>query len=213
MAVADQQLDSRLFRLPLEIRNRIYDFCLVLDHSDFGYTKRSLHVYFESGEYSKPLPPVMLACKRAYQEMRMQVHHESMLRVYIPEYSPSIGFAVHGILRYERLLKLYLLVSMEHPYWNRWLHFFEEVANRTSRLRELVIDWEPRQLRLSGSQAVLHEKKENHFLQIVGGLKELGMIRLHGDIPPHWTKKLEEMTTARIISYRLRWWKEPGRDW
>lgn len=212
MEVADQ-LNSPLFSLPLEIRTRIYDFYLAFDDRDFGYTKRPLFVYLDNGEYSKGLPSLMLACKRSYQEMRTQVHHESILRVLMSQWSPRIGFAVHGNLRYDRLHKLHLIVSMEHPYWNRWLGFFEEIARRISGLRELVIDWEPRQFNLSGREAALHEKKEDHFLRLVGGLKELRLIRLYGDIPPHWTKKLEEMTAARIMSYKLRWWKEPGRDW
>ncbi len=140
----DPQLSSRLLCLPFEVLARIYDAYLAFGLSDFDDTLRPFHVYLDNGEYSQPLPPFMLTCKRVYNDLRTQVHTEAALKVYMMEFGSRLGFAVHGNLRYARLRKLYFILAMEHPYWNRWLPLFEEVALRSTELQEIVIDWQPR---------------------------------------------------------------------
>ncbi|KAF4879311.1 hypothetical protein CGCSCA1_v001548 [Colletotrichum siamense] len=145
MASPTNQESSKLFELPWEIRERIYEYYLSFDHDDFGDTLRPLHLYIEQGGYSKPIPPLMLTSKRAYRELHQRVHSDAVMRVHTAGWGDRrIGFAVHGKLRFERLRRLYVLVAMEYPNWNRWLGMLGEVTRRATNLNELVVDWEPR---------------------------------------------------------------------
>ncbi|KAF9876885.1 short-chain dehydrogenase reductase sdr [Colletotrichum karsti] len=190
---------SRLFELPWEIRERIYEYYLSFDHNDFGDTLRPLHLYIEQGGYSKPIPPLMLTCKRGYRELHQRVHSDALMRVHTAGWGDRrIGFAVHGTLRFERLRRLYILVAMEYPNWNRWLGMFGEVARRAKNLSELVVDWEPRPNSTKGWEAKLTEKKYDEFFGIVSDLKNLQVVRFHGVMPSGWRERFEKETTARL---------------
>ena len=142
------------------------------------------------------------------------MHHQAVMRVFNTELSARIGFAVHGALRYERLHRLVVVVAMEHPHWNKWLPFLEEVARHTTRVRELVIDWQPRQAgHLGRWEAKFTANKEARLLDLVAGLPELQKVWLYGKFPGNWKEDLEEKTTAKVYAYRYRWWKDPGGVW
>lgn len=210
----DAQLSSPLLGLPQEILDRIYGYYLAFDQSDFVDSLRPFHDFIEGGDYSTPPPPLQLSCKRAYHDLREQVHHEAALRVYTTELGVRVGLAARGTLRYPRLHKLYLVIAMEHPHWNRWLPLLDEVARRADGLRELVVDWQPRrQIHFSRWDTTLNAKKEEQFFRILGGLGQLKTIRLHGDVPAHWKQSLGEVTTARVVKYACKWWQEPGGLW
>ncbi|KAI0098147.1 hypothetical protein GGR51DRAFT_538875 [Nemania sp. FL0031] len=207
------QAESPFFSLPSEVRDRIYDFCLTYDHSDFGDTLRPREVYLDDDAYSRPLPGLMRSCKRAYQEMWPAVHDQAIMRVEMRGRIAErrIGFAVHGTLRFARLRKLWLLVPLEHPNWNRWLYFFGDVVQRAPDLKVLVIDWAPRQVREKGWYGRVNGRKEKEFLQMIEDLKELHTVVVHGDIPDRWIERLKK-AVARVVHYRSRWWREPGMD-
>ncbi|KAG7062299.1 aromatic compound dioxygenase [Colletotrichum scovillei] len=176
MSAPLEQNGSGLFSLPWEIREKIYEYYLSFDHDDFGDTVRPLHVYFEQGEYKKPLPPLMVTCKRIYRELHQPVHADAIMRVHSHGYGDRrIGFAVHGTLRFERLRRLYVLIAMEYPNWNRWLAIFAEVARRAEGLAELVVDWEPRPGPPNPKvwEAKLTEKKHDEFFGVLAALKGL----------------------------------------
>lgn len=208
------QLESPLLRLPQEILDRIYGCYLAVDQSDFVNTLRPLHDFIEKDGHSGPLPALMLTCKRVYYDLHEQIHHEAALKVYTTELGVRIGLVIRGVLRYEHLHKLYFIIAMEHPHWNRWLPFLEEVAKRATELRELIVDWQPRQQILTSRWDItLQAKKEQLFFRILGGLRNLKTIRVYGDIPAQWRQSLGEATTARVIQYKHRWWRDPGGDW
>ncbi len=211
----DAQLSSKLLCLPFELLERIYDAYLAFGLDDFDDTLRPFHVYLDNGEYHKPLPPLMLTCKRTYNELRDKVHTEAAIKVYMMEFGARLGFAVHGTLRYARLKTLYLVVAMEHAYWNRWMAVFEEVANRAQDLKEIIIDWHPRlvQNRVVQWEIKMNKKKEDQFFQLLGEFKHLQVIRLHGNVPPNWRVALQEVTDARLVVVNDKWWKDPGRLW
>ncbi|CAI0653897.1 unnamed protein product, partial [Colletotrichum noveboracense] len=215
MTSPTNQESSRLFELPWEIRERIYEYYLSFDHDDFGDTLRPLHLYIEQGGYSKPIPPLMLTSKRAYRELHQRVHSDAVMRVHTAGWGDRrIGFAVHGKLRFERLRRLYVLVAMEYPNWNRWLGMLGEVARRATNLSELVVDWEPRPS--SGNtkvwEAKLTERKHDEFFRIIADLKNLQVVRFHGDMPPGWRDRFARETSARLVLYKSKWWKEPGME-
>ncbi|KAL0934812.1 uncharacterized protein CTRU02_209403 [Colletotrichum truncatum] len=213
--MAAEQNSSQLFQLPWEIREQIYAYYLSFDLEDFGDTLRPLHLYIEQEGYAKPIPPLMLTCKRAYREVHRQVHSDAVMRVHTAGWGgPRVGFAVHGTLRFERLQRLYVLVAMEYPNWNRWLGMFSEVSQRATNLSELVIDWEPRPSSgsIKGWEAKLAEKKQNEFFNILSGLKNLQVIRFHGEMPTGWRERFEKETPATLFSYRFKWWKESGME-
>lgn len=211
----NSQLESPLLGLPQEILDRVYGYYLALDPSDFIDSLRPFHDFIEKEEpESGPLPPLMLTCKRAYYDLREHVHHEAAIRIYTTELGVRVGLAARGTLRYDRLHKLYLVPAMEHPHWNRWLPLLEEVAKRATGLRDLVVDWQPRQqIHTSKWDRTLHAKKEQQFFQIVGKFPQLRTIRLYGNIPAHWKQSLGEATPARVVQHECKWWKDPGGNW
>ncbi|KAJ9137142.1 hypothetical protein NKR23_g9398 [Pleurostoma richardsiae] len=219
MAV-DPQNQSLLFSLPWEVRENIYDRLLAFRYADFEHTTRPDHIFLDN-PHTKPLPPAMLACKRLYRELAPAVHQTAALRACMFEHGRRVGFAVHGNLRVGRLHVLYLLVAMEHANWNAWLRFAGEVLRRAGELQELVVDWEPRRTgggRTGGAAAAKgflaqHERRmEEQFFGVVAGVQTLETLRIHGDVPGYWLARLGEMTSARIVHSRTRWWKEDGRD-
>ncbi|KAF4941442.1 hypothetical protein CGCF245_v001541 [Colletotrichum fructicola] len=215
MTSPTNQESSRLFELPWEIRERIYEYYLSFDHDDFGDTLRPLHLYIEQGGYSKPIPPLMLTSKRAYRELHQRVHSDAVMRVHTAGWGDRrIGFAVHGKLRFERLRRLYVLVAMEYPNWNRWLGMLGEVTRRATNLNELVVDWEPRPSNGNTKvwEAKLTERKHDEFFRIISDLKNLQVVRFHGDMPVGWRDRFARETSARLVLYKSKWWKEPGME-
>ncbi|KAI0904065.1 hypothetical protein F4823DRAFT_628925 [Ustulina deusta] len=207
------QANSPLFSLPSEVRDRIYDFYLTYDHSDFEDTLRPHKRFLDNDVvYSRALPALMRSCKRAYQEMCPAVHGRAVMRVEMRgRVERRIGFAVHGTLRFGRLRKLWLLVPLEHPNWNRWLYFFSDVISRTPNLEVLVIDWAPRPTREYDWEGRANAKKEDEFCEIIKGLKELHTLKVHGNVSARWIDRLGD-SVQRVILDRSRWWREPGMD-
>ncbi|KAI1407094.1 hypothetical protein F5Y13DRAFT_175628 [Hypoxylon sp. FL1857] len=208
------QLQSLLLRLPREVRDRIYDFYLAYDHVDFEDSLRPQLVYMGDVPYSRPLPALMLACKSLYQELRPIVHGQAVLRVAVHGWNDRrIGFGVRGVLLFDRLEKLWLLVATEHPNWNSWLSFFGEVVHRARNLQVLVIDWNPRPVSSIGWTGRVNMKKEDEFFGIIASLEKLLVIRVHGNIPPRWTNRLDAIAAhTHVVCHRFRWWREPGLD-
>ncbi|GJC84345.1 hypothetical protein ColLi_07183 [Colletotrichum liriopes] len=210
-----RQDGSGLFGLPWEVRERIFDYYLAFNREDFGSTSRPLLTYFEQGVYTKPLPSFMLTCKRAYRELQQQVHADAVMHVHSQALGDrGIGFAVHGTLRFERLRRLYVLITTEYPNWNRWMGVFSEVAQRSKDLAELVIDWKPRPTfpNLKGWELKFNEKKYDEFFGILSELHHLEVVRFHGELPVGWRERFEEETTARLVCYKFKWWKEHGLE-
>ncbi|RYP53027.1 hypothetical protein DL768_001930 [Monosporascus sp. mg162] len=206
------QAQSPIFLLPREVRDRIYEFYLAIDHADFGDTLRPHHVYLGSADYSQPIPALMCTCKRAYRELASAVHNQAVMRVETHGLNESrIGFAVHGTLRFDRLQKLWLVVTASYPNWNRWLYFFKEVAQRARNLKTLIIDWWPRPVSSAGWEGRMNTKKEDDFFAILEDLEGLQLIQLHGDIPAVWRQRLDKAAT-RVVYYPFRWWRERGMD-
>ena len=211
--VAHDQSQSPLFSLPQEVRDNIWSYLIAFRYEDFELTTRPDYVFLEH-VHTKPLPPAMLACKRAYHELNPTVQHTAALRACMFEFGKRVGFAVHGTLKVERLRKLYLVVAMEHANWNSWLRFLQEVLVRADSLRELVIDWEPR-LAVGTGRGFLaaHERRmEESFLQVVAGLKQLDVIRIHGSVANAWKLKLKGLADVRVIANPIRWWREEWKS-
>jgi hypothetical protein len=101
---------------------------------------------------------------------------------------------------------------MEHPNWNRWLNFFSEVTSRGVHLNTLIVDWEPRPIVAKNWVGRMNRKKEDEFLGVITGMKQVRLIKLYGEIPSYWKEKLGEISGKRVIYYPFRWWREPGMD-
>ncbi|KAI1081782.1 hypothetical protein F5B20DRAFT_535360 [Whalleya microplaca] len=210
------QAQSPFFSLPQEVRDHIYELYLTFNHTfnhtDFGDTLRPRHMYMDVAAYSRPLPALMFSCKRAYQELASAVHGQALMRVEMRGRNERrIGFAIHGTLHFDRLVKLWLLVATEHTNWNRWLSFFGEVIQRARNLKALVIDWEPRVFPYSEWAGRVNTKKEDEFFGIIASLKTLEVIEIHGSIPDGWKSRLEGIA-KHVVYYRYRWWREPGLE-
>ncbi|KAI0106593.1 hypothetical protein F4776DRAFT_437744 [Hypoxylon sp. NC0597] len=212
--LVDMQFQSPLFHLPREVRDDIFDFYLAYDHIDFEDTLRPQLVYMGDVPYSRPLPALMITCKSLYQELRPKVHGQAVLRVAVHGWNDRrIGFGVRGILRFDRLEKLWLVVATEHPNWNSWLLFFGEVIKRARNLLALAIDWNPRPVDSVGWVGRVNMKKEDEFFGIVATLEKLQVIQVYGNISSRWPSRLDAITTRPyVVCHRFRWWREPGLD-
>lgn len=215
------QPSSFLFAMPGEIREAIYAYYLTFHYGDFEFSSRPFFTFLGEREFSKPLPALMLSCKRAYDEMRPTVHEEAVLRACMFEHGKRIGFAVHGNLRLRRLRRLVFHVAMEHANWNTWMSFFSHMMDCANGLRELLVDWEPRRAPSSGGIGYLAQqdsRMEKRFFETIAGAPGLETVRLHGDIPPHWLDRLEVMIANRqdrvvkVKSLKDKWWMEGRED-
>ncbi|KAI0836598.1 hypothetical protein F5Y06DRAFT_272911 [Hypoxylon sp. FL0890] len=181
------QLQSPLFHLPREVRDKIYDFYLTYDHVDFEDSLRPQLVYMGDIPYSRPLPALMLTCKSLYRELSPIVNGQAVLRVAVRGWNDRrIGFGVRGVLRFDRLEKLWLLVATEHPNWNSWLSFFGEVIRRAQNLLALVIDWNPRPVDSVDWAGRVNMKKEDEFFGIIATMEKLQVISIYGNISSRW---------------------------
>ncbi|KAI1767155.1 hypothetical protein GGR53DRAFT_145099 [Hypoxylon sp. FL1150] len=206
-------MESPLLSLPLEVRERIYDFYLVFNHNDFEDTLRPQHVYLDGPPHARPLPSLMLTSKTLYRELSPAVHKQAAVRVLSHGWTDRrIGFAVHGTLRFERLEKLWLLLTAEYPQWNSWLSFFGAVVERAPHLNTLVVDWAPRTVSETGWKERANIKKEKEFCAMMASLKELRHLHIYGDISGRWMSQLEK-TVPHIVHHKFHWWREPGLDW
>ncbi|KAI0179387.1 hypothetical protein GGR52DRAFT_304332 [Hypoxylon sp. FL1284] len=207
-------MELSLFSLPLEVRERIYEFYLAFNHNDFEDTLRPQHVYIDDGgpAHTRPLPAAMLACKALYRELVPAVHAQAAVRVLSRGWGDRrIGFAFHGTLRLERLERLLLLLTAEHPQWNGWLSFFAAVLERAPRLDTLLVDWTPRPVADVGWRDRVNLKKEEEFVALVAALPNLRHLYVYGDIPARWMAMLDK-AAPHVVHRRFRWWREPGLD-
>lgn len=213
--MCDNQSGSSLFSIPGEVREIIYTFALSFRYSDFEFSSRPFYVFGGDPAFSRPLPALMLTCKRAHAELRARVQEEAVMRACMFEHGRRIGLAVHGTLRIPRLRRLVFHVAMEHANWNTWVKFFGYVLESAGGLRELVIDWEPRRspsARRIGFMAQHEDRMERRLFKAVAGARHLESLRIHGDIPAHWAVELRHMLGERVrmVCVRERWWLE---DW
>ncbi|GAP90769.1 hypothetical protein SAMD00023353_4700170 [Rosellinia necatrix] len=216
-----QQLGSALFAaLPFEVRCRIYDYLLSFAHEDFADTLRPIHTYLDAAApHATALPPLMLACKRAYGELGPRVHTTAALRVHLhgARSQRRVGIAAHGVCRFERLRRLVLVVDMEHANWNAWLGFLAGALARMPVLEKLVVDWAPRPSPPTAAAAAAaaarrDEKKEGEFLAAIRALPALRLVCLYGQVPDSWAETLRGAGVLTVKCYPHRWWKEPGFD-
>ncbi|KAI3393981.1 hypothetical protein diail_3342 [Diaporthe ilicicola] len=211
--MSNNQLDSWLFDIPGEVREIIYSFALTFRYGDFEFSSRPFFVFLGERNFSRPLPALMLTCKRAYAEMQARVHGEAILRACMFEHGKRIGLAVRGTLRIPRLRRLVFHVAMEHANCNTWVRFFGHVLESAEELKELVIDWEPRRSRSAtrvGFMAQHEDRMEKRLFKAVAGALRLESLRIHGDIPAHWAEELGRMLDGKVkmICLKERWWVE-----
>ncbi|OTB00956.1 hypothetical protein M426DRAFT_14935 [Hypoxylon sp. CI-4A] len=210
----DVQSQSPLCCLPREVRDKIYDFYLAFDHSDFEDTLRPGLVYLGDTPYARPLPSLMLTCKTLYRDLAPAVHEQAVFRVEVHGWTDKkLAIAARGNLRFERLRKLYLLVATDFPNWNSWLSFFGEIIKRAHHLNSLIIDWAPRPVGSAGWTGRANMKKETEFFDLIATIKELRLLRVYGNISSSWKDELDKISTrAHVVHYSFRWWREPGLD-
>lgn len=211
--MSDTQAGSPLFDIPGEIREAIYTFALAFRYSDFEFSSRPFYTFVLEPPFARPLPALMLTCKRAYAELRARVREEVILRACMFEHGKRLGLAVHGTLNIPRLRRLVFHVAMEHANWNTWIKFFAHVLESAEGLKELVIDWEPRRCpspRRIGFLAQQEDRMEKRLFKAVAGAPHLESLRIHGDIPAHWAEELGQMLggDVRMVCVKEKWWRE-----
>lgn len=223
------QLNSPFFAVPGEIREGIYGFYLAFQDEDFHFSRLPSNAFLSKEPYSRPLPALMISCKRTYREMQAAVHEEAVLRAYRTGDRKRLGFAVHGTLRIPRLRKMVFQVVMEGVNWGWWLRFFGSVMETAQELRELVVSWKLRKSHgpWNGGQSVspskqfmarLEEKAEARFVEAIvlgssNATSKLQTVTVHGDVPAHWCEQLQKALGGRtrvVVVVKADAWDADG---
>ncbi|ROV96549.1 hypothetical protein VMCG_07825 [Cytospora schulzeri] len=215
------QSGSPFFAIPGGIREAIYTYYLTFHFRDIKLSGRPCFWASSDQPFSKPLPALMLSCKRAYHEMRPKVHEEAvMIACMFMGSSRKIGFAVHGNLRISRLRKLVFLVATDRSPWVTWMGFLRQVTGRAEGLRELVVDWEPRWTAVPGSTeewGLQETRKVKRMFEVIDGAPALEVVTIHGDIPSDWLDELRVMIANKLdrvvkVKCLIERWSMEGRD-
>lgn len=216
------QADSVFFTaVPGEIRENIYSFYVAFDNADFHYSRLPSNTFLGKELFSRPLPALMMTCKRAYREMQDAVQEQAVLRAHRAGDRKRLGFAVHGKLRIPRLRRLVFQVMMEDANWGWWLRFFGCVMKMAGELRELVVDWRLHkgQRPWNGGQSVapskqfmarLEEKAEARLFETIAigsATGKLQTVTIHGDVSAHWCEQLQRILgeRVRVVVTETRW--------
>lgn len=91
----NSQSSSSFFAIPSEIREAIYAYYpgLTFHHSDLELSRTPM--FRLEPALSKPLPALILGCKRAYRKMRPAVHEEAVMTA-LPSASRGLGLLCMG---------------------------------------------------------------------------------------------------------------------
>lgn len=211
----NQQENSPLFRLEDAIRFRIFERYLTFTEDDFSASPHSIDRYIDPAKpYSTTLPPLMRTCKRAYREISSATKHTAALHALEKDQygDRCYGFAVHGVLRLERLTYLFLIVDMPYPTWPMWLLKMETLLSRMTSLVHVTVDWAPYSLihNYDTVQAKL-EPMVLPLFRLFAGLPRLQTIYLFGQVPLHWRQLMADETGAVVRIHPYGWWKR--HDW
>ncbi|KAI8953443.1 hypothetical protein F4801DRAFT_588348 [Xylaria longipes] len=176
---------STLFLIPFEVRQIIYEYYLSFTDYDYVWFRRSrlCHMYFiDDQPHSTALPSLMLTCKRAYAELRSDVHSTVYFRSFCCD--TGIGVAVHGILRLERLHRLFLVINENYD-WVRLLRSFGDLIDRMSALEHVTIDWK---------HWPLKESVESSLFEMLESMTSLRTVRIYGQVPGYRVREDLEVT-------------------
>ncbi|KAI1160179.1 hypothetical protein F5B18DRAFT_654863 [Nemania serpens] len=180
--MVNQQENSPLFRLEDTIRFHIFQYYLVFTEDDFTASSHPIDRYID------PATPYSTACDQ-YGD-----------RCY--------GFAVHGVLRLERLTYLSIIVDMPFATWPMWLYKMEILLPRMTSLVHVTIDWAPYS-HIHGYDTVQTkiEPMVLPFFRLFTGLPRLQTIYLFGQVPFHWKQLMADETRAVVRILPYGWWK------
>ncbi|KAI1741922.1 hypothetical protein F4680DRAFT_446469 [Xylaria scruposa] len=224
--------DSPLFMVPLEVRQLIYDYYLSILISDCeryldelpwkerwsnaGLSnpkfKQQWETCFDKLPSGVALPSLMLTCKRAYAELRSDVHSATEFHITCvgTGYDPFVSFSNYGILRFQRLRRLSIVIKMSfYIHASGWSFIFESIARRTWVLEHLTIDW------VVGSDPTIPgwetlENEERRFLQALKSITSLRTIRIYGKMPESYERGIEQVMNGRNVVIRkfpYQWWQ------
>ncbi len=162
------QESSPFFRLPGEVRNACYKYCLHFDYHQYYRTfdfKRVPVAYASSldpdgfgpdGERRRScnccvaVPPLMLACKRTYRELGELAASRAAV-VVTTAGSRSVHYVVHTSHRsHDRqhdgaplgLRSLHLVIAQTDPCFSNWTPFVLQLVERCrGSLTEFTLEW------------------------------------------------------------------------
>jgi len=209
-----QQLQSLLFRLPGELRNVIYATYLP------GALGAAHHVRADAfalrttalAKRRRPLPPLMLACRRLYNELSFPAASHAAVRVSwggggTPVQDPLSGpttattttaavvvteVAFYGAVAWARLRTLHLVVDMHRARFTCWFFFAAQVLRGCPGLRELVVDWRPVEDvwgdvgDAAADRGQLQALVARRFLFAITQVESLRVVIFRGDVPDSW---------------------------
>ncbi|KAI1198263.1 hypothetical protein F5X97DRAFT_323635 [Nemania serpens] len=207
----NQQENSPLFRLEDAIRFRIFECYLTFTEDDFSASPHPIDRYIDPAKpYSTTLPPLMRTCKRAYQEISPATNVTAALHALERDLygDRCYGFAVHGVLRLERLTYLSVIVDMPYSSCPMWLYNMQTLLPRMTSLVHVTLDWAPYS-HVHGYDTVQAklEPLVVPLFRIFAGLSNLRTIYLFGQVPFHWNQLIADETRATVRTFPFGWWK------
>ncbi|KAG7124247.1 hypothetical protein HYQ44_002090 [Verticillium longisporum] len=223
MATVHAQSQSPFFRLPGEIREQIQRLCnMCRDDIDFENLSPTEYpeVLFRSSSHETPsLPAVMSTCKKMHSEMspfaftELVVHEQYHL-------NSRISLICHGHLRWERILRISLIVGNAHrdmvsPLWSR---FLGNILKRSCNIEHLDLEFNKNEFRQELEEARLIEERARRdgssndeiagltseaysqpsWLEGISRQPSLRRVCFEGAVPTVWLEKLCLLSAGRI---------------
>ncbi|KAI1109459.1 hypothetical protein F5Y14DRAFT_28313 [Nemania sp. NC0429] len=209
--MVDQQEDSPLFRLDDAIRFRIFEHYLTFTDDDFSASPHAIHRYIDPAvPYSTTLPALMRTCKRAYKEISPATSTTAVLHALEKDKygDRCYGFAVHGVLRLERLTYLSIVIEMAYPSWPMWLLKMEILLPRMTSLVHVTVDWAPySHVHNYDTVSAILESMVMPFFHQLAGMPNLQTLYIFGQPPLHWHQVISDETNAMVKILPYGWWK------
>ncbi|CRK13329.1 hypothetical protein BN1723_009971 [Verticillium longisporum] len=174
MATVHAQSQSPFFRLPGEIREKIQRLCIMCREGiDFEHLSPTEYpeVLFRSSSHETPsLPAVMSTCKKMHSEMSPFVFTELIVHEQ-HHLNSRISLICHGHLRWERILRISLIVGNAHrdmisPLWSR---FLGDILKRSCNIEHLDLALNRNEFRQEIEEAIAIEEQARRDAVLAGG--------------------------------------------
>ena len=200
--------------LPPEIRNQIYEYCLLFSLRKFSrplFPEYEFLVDTRSGQppWAK-VPRFMRACKRLYHEANpMAVTRVAVAFSRTPRRERTMCMECHGKLVWERLEHLSVVVMLPEPSCALWVPFLQALLIRMPKIKTLELVWHGRWIQIvdtpNGRTLGLLVRQLDHLFmnQLVRTLaekKHLRRVRFRGEEKEvaYWLDQLQERSEIRV---------------
>ncbi|EEY20451.1 predicted protein [Verticillium alfalfae VaMs.102] len=203
MATMHAQSQSPFFRLPGEIREKIQRLCIMcredIDFENLSPTEYPEVLFRPSSHETPSLPAIMSTCKKMHSEMspfaftELIVHEQHHL-------NSRISLICHGHLRWERILRISLIVGSAHrdmtsPLWSR---FLGDILKRSCNIEHLDLELNKNEFRQELEEAIAMEERAQRDGSLNGENAELTS---EAYSQPSWLEGISRQSSLRRVCF------------